>query len=687
MTSILCLCAVPCLPSAAGEAAEGALADKTLVAWVCLADLTQRAGSVLTLQEKEAFDAIVFAERVPSVWMAGSDFFRRTQGEDGQAACSRETAGPGVAVPVAVAYQGNAVTLYRDGRPYAAYTVGQPQPFGPDAFVLIGLRYLGQMGEIGFLQGTVQEARIYDVALSAAEVAALTPGQTSGRPPWAWWHFADGQVAERTGRFPYARLVGDAHVEQGRLQLSGGGCLVAARREGLLPPTEAGEAAEESVAWPVQTLFYRPRSRRTGVMWDTWLYYRDGTHYLYTLARSRGQWDNIALATSPDGVHWQEVGSVLRKGPGVTWMGTGSTWRSPAPSGPGPYQMNFSEWKGPRQTIFFASSPDLVHWTRLGHELEFVQNERWYERTGRWDCIWTIPRPGGGLFGYWTATPKPETGGRFGFGETLDGVTWTALPPPRVEGVGAGEVGAIEPAGGRFYMMFGSGGIMVALVADRPEGPFVLASKNPRLLSGHTYFSRFYRAPDGLLVNHHSIARNGEVYFGTLKGTAIDAEGTLRLVWWGGNEALKHERLAPVGDPPPAAGKAVSRLPAALDADHGAIVEGALTMPTGVTDDPVGLYIECTGDVGAAVRVHPSGRVELGTMAPDGTGLQVEKSVDRQMAWRTPAAFRLLLKRELLEFYLDDVLIECYSLPRPATGRIGSLGDGALRLTGAWRCE
>ena len=131
---------------------------------------------------------------------------------------------------------------------------------------------------------------------------------------------------------------------------------------------------------------------------------------------------------------------------------------------------------------------------------------------------------------------KAETGGRFGFGETLDGVTWKALAPPKVSGVGEGEVGAIEKIGDKYYMMFGTGGHMVTLVADRPEGPFVAARKNLRLLAGHTYFARFFPTPEGVLVNHHSIARDGQVYFGTLKATQLDAEGTLRLAWWRGNE-------------------------------------------------------------------------------------------------------------------------------------------------------
>ena len=64
---------------AAGEPAGAAnLLDKTLVAWVAPANLTQRGGSVLTIQQGDQFDGIVFGERVPGKWMAGSDFYRRT---------------------------------------------------------------------------------------------------------------------------------------------------------------------------------------------------------------------------------------------------------------------------------------------------------------------------------------------------------------------------------------------------------------------------------------------------------------------------------------------------------------------------------------------------------------------------------------------------------------------------------
>ena len=75
----------------------------------------------------------------------------------------------------------------------------------------------------------------------------------------------------------------------------------------------------------------------------------------------------------------------------------------------------------------------------------------------------------------------------------------------------------------------------------------------------------------------------------------------------------------------------------------------------------------------------------LGTIKADGTGFKAIKSVDREMQFANPARFRLLLKYSLIEFYLDDVLIECYSLPGPATGRIGAIGE--LSDLRAWLAE
>ena len=108
------------------------LLDKTLVAWVYVAHTNQQGGSVLTLIDKaEHFDAIVFGEVARGKWMAGSDFFRRTHQDP--ASWLLETAGSNTLVQLAIAYRGNRVTLFRNGKEFAGHSIDQQQSFGDDA--------------------------------------------------------------------------------------------------------------------------------------------------------------------------------------------------------------------------------------------------------------------------------------------------------------------------------------------------------------------------------------------------------------------------------------------------------------------------------------------------------------------------------------------------------------------------
>ena len=42
--------------------------------------------------------------------------------------------------------------------------------------------------------------------------------------------------------------------------------------------------------------------------------------------------------------------------------------------------------------------------------------------------------------------------------------------------------------------------------------------------------------------------------------------------------------------------------------------------------------------------------------------------------------FRLLLRRTMLEFYLDDLLIQCHSLPEKPTGKIGLIFESGRAI-------
>ena len=148
------------------------LREKTLEAWVSLADLHQGGGAAISLERKDGdlFDAIVFAERQPGKWMAGSEGFTRTRDLDAPV----EDAPPGAWVHVAAVYSGDrTIALYRNGQPYGApYAAGGPLPTfkAGEARVILGRRHRG--GGRPWLTGAILQAALYDRALSPSEVAA-----------------------------------------------------------------------------------------------------------------------------------------------------------------------------------------------------------------------------------------------------------------------------------------------------------------------------------------------------------------------------------------------------------------------------------------------------------------------------------------------------------------------------------
>src|SRR5579859_7589186 len=109
---------------------ETDLVDKTLVVWAAPANLEQRAGSALTLDDRAShFDGIVFGELTARKWMAGSDNFSRTSRK--QDSWPEETVRPDEFVQIAVVYRGRQVEMYRDGEAYAQYEMTEePHSFG-----------------------------------------------------------------------------------------------------------------------------------------------------------------------------------------------------------------------------------------------------------------------------------------------------------------------------------------------------------------------------------------------------------------------------------------------------------------------------------------------------------------------------------------------------------------------------
>jgi len=148
------------------------LTEKTLEVWVQLNNLNQRGGGVMSVQtlDGSVFDAIVFGEREPRQWMAGSNFFIRTGSFHGQ----RETAAAQRTIHIAVVYRADGTILaYRNGRPYGkAFRKAAAVTFKAGrAQVVFGLRH-SPVGGNKLLAGRIDRARLYNRALSPTEIAA-----------------------------------------------------------------------------------------------------------------------------------------------------------------------------------------------------------------------------------------------------------------------------------------------------------------------------------------------------------------------------------------------------------------------------------------------------------------------------------------------------------------------------------
>jgi hypothetical protein len=144
---------------------------KTLCAVVQLANLDQKGGAAISVQSLDGnlFDAIVFAEREPGRWLAGSNFFARTQDFGGAAETDTKP------IHLAMTYHADGtIAAYRNGVPYGKpYKTKAIQTFNAkQAMVLFGLRH-SPAGGNKHLTGTILQAELFDRALNADEVAAV----------------------------------------------------------------------------------------------------------------------------------------------------------------------------------------------------------------------------------------------------------------------------------------------------------------------------------------------------------------------------------------------------------------------------------------------------------------------------------------------------------------------------------
>jgi len=149
------------------------LKAKTLEVLVELDDYNQRGAGVVTVQTSDGniFDSIVFGEKSPGQWIAGSNYFSRTESFEGEV----ETEATKTPIHLVVVYEDSGrITAYRNGTIYGKpYQSRGLQHFQAGQTVLsLGVRHLPAGGN-RMLKGSVHQVRLYDVALTAEDVRTL----------------------------------------------------------------------------------------------------------------------------------------------------------------------------------------------------------------------------------------------------------------------------------------------------------------------------------------------------------------------------------------------------------------------------------------------------------------------------------------------------------------------------------
>ena len=162
--------------------------ELTLVAWVSLDNLDVRKGSALTLDrtDTDQFCGIIYAERAVRQWMPGSSFFRRTE-HFPDIVNEEET---GKMVRMAITYKDIGgryeITGYRDDNSLGSFDVNKDKVkmdiktwTKNTSEAIWGTRHTGgadNKGTRDFLVAHLEEARIYNVALTEKEVQSLEVG-------------------------------------------------------------------------------------------------------------------------------------------------------------------------------------------------------------------------------------------------------------------------------------------------------------------------------------------------------------------------------------------------------------------------------------------------------------------------------------------------------------------------------
>lgn len=481
-------------------------------------------------------------------------------------------------------------------------------------------------------------------------------------------------------------------------------------------------------------MLYRPEQGRmwdpsifpwNGELWMLSMHYDGGIE-----APGTGMW----LARSKDGVHWTGVGRVLEDPAGLfkmyasktadgrIFLNYGSTSTKDNPYGDNDTLKYYTSddlihWK--RE---YENHPDSAWYNPQGrwdHMYVYEENGTYYgypvatPRPELRTCI-GLQKSADGL--NWTCVQPPA-------------IEWGDVPP-----IDMLETGGMEKIGDEYYYVAGYVGYagsytynVYVFRADSPEGPFRPDTQAFRLcgadgLPQTTFVSNlaclFKLNGEMMCANAVSAPGVHEVWLLPVRRVLRDEDGHLRLAWWEGNETLKGDRIVP-GTPEIVRGDAM------LDMGEGMLRAwiDVPDMPTQTdktamirlcgTEFEAGMYLtgkmicrsapprhddihktHCwrparigfavgkedgshtaiTLDVGPAYRRKSNvldlnwqdGKMHMETLDVMGEDYAGVKGISAE----EEHTFRLLIRRNMQELYVDDLLVQTWAVNEPLDGSV-----------------
>ena len=97
---------------------------------------------------------------------------------------------------MAIVYKGDDIIIYRNGELYVTNkSENIDLLIAEDNIVVFGTRH---NDEDDYINLEIEDARIYSLALTSAQLKLLKPNEPSKIEPYAWWDFEGEKIKENT---------------------------------------------------------------------------------------------------------------------------------------------------------------------------------------------------------------------------------------------------------------------------------------------------------------------------------------------------------------------------------------------------------------------------------------------------------------------------------------------------------